>query len=174
MLVDRWGNVWLKRKSLLVEEGWIYQNQADVISTRCIEHHSATQSTVTPAGPGPVCTPPLQNNAVLSQRYNNKNLNCTSRYKMQIKNKDKQTSVEDFCFLILEFNLGLTESYLFWQQFTFWRDHLREARQREAAAVIYLRQLLFNNAPVLQSDWLLFGDIWCQHLLCRAQLVAEK
>lgn len=49
-----------------------------------------------------------------------------------------------------------------------------KGRQRKAAAINYLFQLLFHNASVLQCDWLLFGALCCQHLACRAKYVAEK
>lgn len=50
----------------------------------------------------------------------------------------------------------------------------RENGQRNAAAVNYLRQLLFHNAFVLQCDWLLFGALCCQHLSCRAEHITGK
>lgn len=54
------------------------------------------------------------------------------------------------------------------------RYNIRENRQRKAATVIYLCQLLFNNASVLQCDWLLFGALCCQHLACRAKHIAGE
>lgn len=50
----------------------------------------------------------------------------------------------------------------------------KTTRQRKAAAVIYLCYLFFNNASVLQGDWLLFRALCCQTLACRAKHIAEK
>lgn len=51
---------------------------------------------------------------------------------------------------------------------------MKEGRQREAEAIIYLCQLLFNIVPVLQRYQLLFGALCCQHLASRAEHIAEK
>lgn len=47
-------------------------------------------------------------------------------------------------------------------------------RQRRAAAALYLSQLLFHHASVLQCDRLLFGALCCQHLARRTKHVAER
>lgn len=82
----------------------------------------------------------------------------------------------NFCLCLEKNRCGYTSQWALQQQLTARQPNKekQEQQQQQHSSVIYLCQLLFNKASVLQCDRLLFGALCCQHLVCRAKNVAEK
>lgn len=162
----RWGNVWFKR--LPVSEQRVSKNRADVTTT-------TTWALIINEGSANAmwehcqhreqwlimwCTD-LKFPITFTPQYHFERMNL---YPFWWKNT------------LLHIIVGLrADAYISGFNIFIWeRCNIRNNRQRKAAEILHLCQLLFNNASVLQRDWLLFGALCCQHLAGRAQHVAGK